>query len=199
MKIDTFTAALQKAFREGDWSDFEHWTLEGCSYSFEYGFNAYHGPFDEEIFEEILRLMRDPRFQHISNAHSVVIMFETDWSQLSEEQKERLLPYLEKAYGHFSDEMVQFVIAELLGRFYRTETALEVIRRLRQSRVEKDIVYLPMALGYLARFATHSSVAQQALNDLLQMQTDPYESVREEVEHTLFLIQEENSHHLVLP
>src|SRR5437016_1364419 len=66
--------------------------------------------FPERSFAFILTLMQQLAFLGLEGSYYLLSLFSdtTNWEILSENQKERLLPALERAYGNFSDWMSCF-------------------------------------------------------------------------------------------
>ena len=141
--------------------------------------------FSEHDFELILDLLKQRNFLEMSGSFYILRVLENNWKSLSDEQKERLLPALETAYGLFTDWMSWFVISELLGEYFGDEQALLALSRLKTLRGEGPRSLVPHGLEHIVKGARDEGLASKAYTELLGMQNDPSEQVRDEVSLSL--------------
>ena len=104
--------------------------------------------------------------------------------QLSEDQKERLLPAFEAAYHEFADPMSCLLIGEMLGASYADERAFAVLSRLTEGPEGTPRSLVPNAWDQLARSAKDPTLATRAGAARDRMPDDPSpEVVAEVLEH----------------
>jgi hypothetical protein len=137
--------------------------------------------FPEHSFELILDLLNRRELFEMDGSFYILRVLENDWKSLSDEQKERLLPALETAYGLFDDWMSWFVISELLGKCFGDEQALGALSRLKAVRGEGPRSLVPHGLEHIVEGARDEGLARKAYAELWGMRNDPSEQVRNEV------------------
>jgi hypothetical protein len=141
--------------------------------------------FPEHNFELILALLKRPELLEMDGSFYILRVLENNWKSLSDEQKERLLPALETAYGLFNDWMSWFVISELLGECFGDEQALRVLSRLKTLRGEGPRSLVPHGLEHIVKGARDEDLVRKAYTELSGMGNDPSEQVRDEVSLSL--------------
>jgi hypothetical protein len=141
--------------------------------------------FAEHNFELILNLLSQRTFLEMTGSFYILRVLENNWESLSDEQKERLLPSLETAYGLFNDWMSWFVISELLGEYFGDEQALRVLSRLKTLRGEGPRSLVPHGLEHIVKGARDEDLVSKAYTELSGMGKDPSEQVRDEVSLSL--------------
>jgi hypothetical protein len=144
---------------------------------------TYH--FSEHNFELILALLDRRELLEMDGSFYILRVLENDWELLSDEQKQRLLPALETAYGLFKDWMSWFAISELLGEYFGDEQALQSLSRLKTVRAEGPRSLVPHGLEHIVKGARDEDLASRAYTELLSMRNDPSEQVREEAKLSL--------------
>jgi hypothetical protein len=145
---------------------------------------TYADGFPDRSFEFILELLQQRTFLDLQESHYLLMLFDIHWEDLSDMQKELLLPALEAAYDKFKDWMSWFVISELLGEHFTNDAALQTARRLRESEVEGPRSLVPHVLEHLI-LSDDEKLAGKAYKQLLTMKADPSEQVRDEVAQSL--------------
>lgn len=141
--------------------------------------------FPEHDFELILDLLKQRNFLEMRGSFYILRVLENNWKSLSDEQKERLLPALETAYGLFTDWMSWFVISELLGEYFGDEQALLALSRLKTLRGEGPRALVPHGLEHIVKGARDEGLLRKAYTELSGMRNDPSEQVRDEVSLSL--------------
>jgi hypothetical protein len=137
--------------------------------------------FSEHDFRLILDLLKQRNFLKMSGSFYILRVLENNWKSLSDEQKVRLLPALETAYGLFTDWMSWFVISELLGEYFGDEQALGALSRLKTLRGEGPRALVPHGLEHIVKGARDEGLLRKAYTELSGMRNDPSEQVRDEV------------------
>jgi hypothetical protein len=141
--------------------------------------------FPEPSFELILTLLKRRELLEMDGSFYILRVLENDWDLLSDDQKERLLPALETAYGLFYDWMSWLVISELLGEYFGDEQALGSLSRLKTLHAEGPRSLVPHGLEHIVKGACDEGLASKAYTELLDMRKDPSEQVRNEVRLSL--------------
>jgi hypothetical protein len=141
--------------------------------------------FAEHDFELILDLLNQRNFLEMTGSFYILRVLENNWESLSDEQKERLLPALETAYGLFNDWMSWFVISELLGEYFGDEQALRVLSHLKSLHGEGPRSLVPHGLEHIVKGAGDEDLVRKAYTELSGMGNDPSEQVRDEVSLSL--------------
>lgn len=141
--------------------------------------------FPEHNFELILALLNRREFLEMEGSFYVLRVLKNDCNLLTDQQKERLLPALETAYGSFHDWMTWFVVSELLGEYFGDEPALRALSRLKTLCAEGPRSLVPHGLEHIVKGASGEDLASEAYTELLGLRNDPSEQVRDEVSLSL--------------
>src|SRR5262252_3079210 len=121
MGQSVFHRRLQEIVALGDPEAFE-------TIAFEISNNVLEeGIFPSDIFKGLLAIFAEDKFQHSDGSWKLIRVFEENWEQLSEEQRNALLPVLEAHYESFSDWMACFVISGILGELYKDARAFQAL------------------------------------------------------------------------
>jgi hypothetical protein len=131
------------------------------------------------------RIFAEEKFQHSDGSWKLIRVFEENWEQLSEEQRNTLLPVLEAHYESFSDWMACFVISGILGELYKDARAFQALCRLSTCHKEAPRSFVPHGFEHVVSDAPDAELAMQALAELTKMQTDHSPMVRDEVAESL--------------
>jgi hypothetical protein len=151
------------------------------------------GVFPNDYFDGLIALLKDDRFLRLEGSWKLIRVFEENWSELSSEQRDRLLSMLEQSYQYFSDWMACFVISGILGEQYGDDRALNVLCRLKRSASEMPRSFVPHGLEHIAKQSPDAKLAMRALAELVEMQRDSSDVVRGEVEESLSRLQKGES------
>ncbi|MCE5200699.1 MAG: hypothetical protein ABFD54_01650 [Armatimonadota bacterium] len=143
------------------------------------------GDLEESIFQIILEFMCRPDFQDLEGAWHLLFNFKTGWEDISDDQKQRLLPVLEETYPLYTHWMTCFTISGLLGEFYHDERALLVLGRLAKIDAEMPRSFVPHGLEHLINDSISKDITHKALSLIYSMREDASEKVRGEVEESL--------------
>ena len=178
MKIKDFDDAINLGVASADWSRMEKWIVENSS--FVYDNFTEEANFPEDVFGSIINLFNQKKFLDAEGSHNVLSIIESDWAILTNQQKERLMPLLEKSYYHFRDAMSWFLISEIFGRFYCNEASLQTLCRLNYGQQLEASSLLPMGIHYVATSCPDAHVREAAVNALKRMSNDSNELTSEE-------------------
>jgi hypothetical protein len=179
MKQNVFHGRLQELVALGDPKAFEAMT-------FEIGHNVLEeGIFPTDTFKGLLAIFAEHKFQHSDGSWKLIRVFEENWEQLSEEQRNTLLPVLEAHYASFSDWMACFVISGILGELYKDARAFQALCRLSTCQKEVPRSFIPHGFEHIVTDSPDAQLALQALAELTKMQTDHSSTVRGEVNESL--------------
>ena len=129
--------------------------------------------------------MQSEIFLAFQGSSKLLMLFETDWARLSEEQKHKLLLAIEKSYDRFTDPMSWFIGSELLGEYYCHEDAFEVLRRLKQTTNINARALIPHGFEHLIKGAKDLGLRTRAFAELRSLLNDPSENVRAEAAESL--------------
>lgn len=143
------------------------------------------GHFSDALFESLLEIMRRPDYLTLDGSWYLLRIFENKWDYLSEEQRSKLIPALEDAYGKLRDWMACFVISELLGKLVSDERALDTLSRLKNLKNTTARSMVPHALELLVRRSPNRDLAERAFQEIREMQSDPTQEVIKEVNLSL--------------
>jgi hypothetical protein len=179
MEQNVFHRRLRELVALGDPKAFE-------VMAFEIGNNVLEeGIFPSETFIGLLAIFAEGKFQQSDGSWKLIRVFEENWEQLSEEQRNTLLPVLEAHYESFSDWMACFVISGIFGELYKDTRAFQALCRLSKCHKEVPRSFVPHGFEHLASDAPDAELAMQALAELTKMQTDHSPMVRGEVKESL--------------
>jgi hypothetical protein len=197
MDLPGFERAVRHGIETSGWELLEEWTLEHGSASFDFGAPPGSAPFLDLIFDYLLELLQRKDFLLARGSYRVLLLFESEWSLLTDCQKEQLLPALIVAYPRFRDWMSWFVISEILGRFFGDEPAFRALCFLKETvTAARPRSLVPMGLERIVKGASDNHLARKACSVLMAMRDDPAKSVRDEVETSLRRIAAQAPHRL---
>jgi hypothetical protein len=141
--------------------------------------------FNDDIFNLILEMMGKPEFLNMEGADNLLMLFEFDWAMLTHFQKEKLSNAIEHSYDKYKYWMSCFVLSKLLGEYYCSESAFQVLCRLASSSKEIPRSLIPMAFEYLARGSSDSALKDKSITELKKMADDPSKQVQKEAVDSL--------------
>jgi hypothetical protein len=139
------------------------------------------GAFPAECFEGLIAIVNTKEFEQLTGSWKLLRVFEENWDSLSEEQRDNLLPALERAYGQFADWMAPFVISGILGECYKDERALASLVRLKSCSSEIPRSFVAHGLEHLVVGSPHEAVTERAFAELKALEMDTSSVVRGEV------------------
>lgn len=179
MGQNAFHCKLQELVASGDPKAFE-------AMAFEIGIRVLEeGIFPSDTFIGLIAMFEEEKFQQSDGSWKLIRVFDDNWQQLSDEQRNTLLPVLETHYESFSDWMACFVISGILGEQYRNAQAFEALRRLANCKKEVPRSLIPHGFEHIACDSPEAELAKQALAELTNMQKDHSPVVRGEVAESL--------------
>jgi hypothetical protein len=143
------------------------------------------GTFPKECFEILLELLKKQAFIELTGSWNLLRVFVENWSSLSEEQRDDLLPALEARYEQFKDWIAPFVISGMLGACYRDDRALEALGRLKKCKSEIPRSFVVHGFEHLVTDSLDKRVADRALEHLKELGQDESDVVRAEVNESL--------------
>ena len=142
--------------------------------------------FPEATFALLLDIICDSRFLESRNGWPLLGIFESDWEEITETQKEGLLDVLAQTYEKFDDWMPCFSVSELVGENFAPALAYDFFRRFQQSSNETARSFVPHGLEHALENSLDADLKNKLWSALLQMKRDQSEKVRGEVEESLF-------------
>jgi hypothetical protein len=137
--------------------------------------------FPTELFDFLFESLSDPDLLNLDCSYELLMWIEYDWGRFSDDQKRRLLPGLKDAYPNFHHWMAWFVISEVLGEYYASAEAFEVLRSLRSVQDENARAMVPHGFEEIVKRGSDPSLKLKAMAQLSQMREDGSEKVRGEV------------------
>jgi len=188
MDQESFALAVDAGLCQKNWKLLSDWYTWNSSFSYNYGTADEDEVFDEHIFEIILSLLEKDKFLQDENSFNVLLIFEYDWGLLSDNQKQKLIVALRKAYPQFSSYMAWFVTSELLGEYYANFLSLQALLELKYVDDDEARSVVPFGLENVARYSDDNVVAQKAWAELTKMKSDSSERVRNEAEKSFMRV-----------
>jgi hypothetical protein len=141
--------------------------------------------FPETVFDFALKLMDCEVFLASERSSKLLMIFETDWVRLSEQQKEKLLPALGKSFERFRDSMSCFISSELLGEYYCNEDAFNLLYQLKKTSNLPARAFIPHGFEHIAKSAKDPKLRTKALAELKTLRLDPSPEVQAEAAESL--------------
>ncbi len=141
--------------------------------------------FPGELFEQLIALLDRSEFLRLEGSHHLLRLIPGEWETLGEDQRERLLTAIERAYPRFADWMSWFVISEILGENYADERALAALCRLAGTSEEGPRSLVPHGLEHIIRDSGDVALAERARKELDRLARDRSERVRGEVAESM--------------
>jgi hypothetical protein len=144
------------------------------------------GFFPEHWFDFILTLLETKELLNLQEGSwSFLWLFELNWSDLSNDQKKRMLPVLERSYGLFKESRSHEEILTLLGEYFCNEDAFETLCRLSKIREEVPRSWVPQGFEQIISNSKDSELTKVAGFELLRMSNDPSDLVRNAVKFSI--------------
>lgn len=139
------------------------------------------GYFSPTLFKELMKIISLHEFLIMEGSFVLLKVFQDSLDYLTEDQKVELLGVLGANYDALTDPTSCFLISEIVGESYCDKRALQTLRRLKESKTDVPRSMVPHGLEYFIKKCGDRELARLAFNELLQMRSDPSESVRDEV------------------
>src|SRR5712692_2360790 len=147
--------------------------------------------FPDSVFDFALKLMDCEIFLASEGSSKLLMVFETDWVRLSEQQKEKLLSALGKSYARFRDSMSCFIASELLVEYYCNEDAFNLLYQLEKTSNVPARAFIPHGFEHIAKSAKDPKLRTKALAELRSLRLDPSPEVQAEAAESLQKFSEE--------
>lgn len=136
--------------------------------------------FPDSVLDFILKLMGQEMFLTMEGSSKLLLVLETDWPHLREEQRRNLLHSIGSSYGKFKDWMSSFILSELLGQYYCNRDAFQLLTQLKSTSEIKARSLVAHGFEHIAREAEDKSLRDQAVSQLMSMKLDPSPDVQNE-------------------
>jgi hypothetical protein len=177
---ETLKEALNNAIKSSNFIEFDDHCLTMDTEFIGFGF------FPEHWFDFILDLLgRNELLNLHKGPWRLFWIFEFSWSDLSDEQKIRLLPVLECNYSMFQESQSREEISILLGQYFCNKTAFEILCRLSKIREEVLRSSVPQGFEEIVRHSKDADLVKMAGFELQRMRSDPSNLVRNAVEFSI--------------
>ena len=141
--------------------------------------------FPDWLLRRLLALVQKPEFLRLENAWHLLYVFDFSWADLSEVQQNEVLATLEATYAMYSSWRSCFAISEFLGFTLCDEQAFQILSRLKKVDAEISRQFVVHGFEHLATGCSDPTIARRAVEELLQMQPDPSQLVRNAVDSAL--------------
>jgi hypothetical protein len=141
--------------------------------------------FPDSVFDFILKLLDREIFLTIDGSSKLLLILETDWPRLSEEQRLSLLNAIGRSYGKFKDWMSSFILSELLGQYYCNQEAFHLLTKLRKTTDTTARSLVAHGFEHIAKQAEDKSLRKRAISELTSMKLDPSPQVQSEAAEAL--------------
>ena len=135
---------------------------------------------DEQILNYLDETIRSTIFLKMDGAWHLLMILEWNWSAFTAQQQATLLDAIEFSFDKFSDPMSWFVLSEVLGEYYCSGPAFEVLKRLGKLSDDGPRSQVPHGLEHIAKSTTDAALHAHSVNEILRMQSDRSGAVREE-------------------
>lgn len=141
--------------------------------------------FPDWFLNALLAVMRKPEFMSLEGAWGLLRIFGECWHDLTEPQQGKVLAAFEALYPTLSSWKLCIGLTEILGFTLCDERAFLILCRLARVQAEIPRQYISHGLEHIASSCADKQVAKRAVDELLQMRTDPSLLVRTEAEESL--------------
>jgi hypothetical protein len=180
MNPEIIKEALNDAIRSADIIKFEDYCLTIDVEFFGFGF------FPEHWLNFILELLDKKESLNLEKGlWRLFWIFEFNWDDLSNDQKKRVLPVLERNYRLFKDCESHDRISSLLGKFFCNEDAFETLCRLTKIPEEVPRSSVPHGFEQIISDSKDPYLAKMAWIKLQRMKNDSSKLVRDKVESSI--------------
>lgn len=138
-----------------------------------------------EEYNTFTELIQAPEVIASDQSHTIYAQIQYLWEELTLEQQRDVTNLSETLYPRLNDWVAQLVITDVLGVCSEPESGLAALRRLRKINAEIPRALVANGFGQLAKYCPSSTVAAQALRELLAMLDDPSPRVKDEARDML--------------
>jgi hypothetical protein len=177
---ETLKEALNDAIKSSNFIEFDDHCLTMDTEFIGFGF------FPEYWFDFILDLLNKKELLNLQKGPwRLFWIFEFSWSDLSDEQKRRLLPVLERNYSLFQESQCHEEISILLGKYFCNKAAFEILCRLSKIQEEVPRSSVPQGFEKIIRNSKDADLVEMAAFELQRMRNDPSDLVRNSVEFSI--------------
>jgi len=152
----------------GDWALFDDWNLHESTFCDKHPYGD-EVPLEPSVIRDVLDLMNYEPFLASDRAYIVLKLIETEWGRIESDQREFLLPVLAEKYEKFRSSMSHFLIAELLGEYYASETSFTLLLSIKSRVTGPPRVLLPMAFSLIVRYSLENSLKKKAKETLYDL------------------------------
>lgn len=140
---------------------------------------------DEQILSFLDETFRSTPFLEMSGSWHLLMVLEWNWSAFTDRQRAILLDAIEFTFDKLADPMSWFVLSEILGEYYCSASALEVLKRLSKVSADGPRSQVPHGLEHIAKSTADPALRARAIHDLLRMQSDRSDDVKAEVVNSI--------------
>ncbi len=177
---ETLKESLNDAIKSDNSIEFDDYCITMNTEFIGFGF------FPEHWFDFILDLLDKKELLSLQEGPwRLFWIFEFSWSDLSDEQKIRLLPVLERNYSLFKESQSHEEISILLGKHFCNKAAFEILCRLSKIREEVPRSSVPQGFEKIIRNSKDADLVKMACFELQRMRNDPSNLVRNAVEFSI--------------
>lgn len=131
------------------------------------------------------RLLCDERFLLMQESCNLISLIQSSWPWVRSRQQTLLLPAIAISYRKSRNSHYHFIITEILGECYKSESAFKVVCDLNSTCRPNLRRYLPHALEHLARSAIRTQTRNNALSLIKTLVRDSSKLVRHEAKLAL--------------
>lgn len=142
--------------------------------------------FPETNFSLIIDVIRDPRFLKTRKGWSFLMIFESEWDKVTEQQKVILLDTFMETYEKFDDWMPCFSISELVGENFNPSQAYTFFNHFAKSPNETARAFVAHGYEHALQNSPDAELTAKLWSALLSMERDESAKVCGEVEESLY-------------
>lgn len=180
MNSEIIQEALNDAIRSANTTQ-----IEECCLTIDVFFLSV-GAFRDDWFDIILSLLDKKELLNLQEGSSNLLwLFESSWSDLSNDQKKRMLPVLERNYRLFKDRESHEKIVSLLGEYFCNDASFETLCCLSKIRKEQPRSSVPYGFEHIISDSKDRYLPKMAWGELQRMKSDSSELVRDAVEFSI--------------
>jgi hypothetical protein len=176
LELPAYAEDVLQADKEKFYSELS-WDIESSQW--------FEESFPEPTFALCLAVIQDARFLRSRVGWTFLMLFESEWDKVTEQQRDVLLQTLAMVYEKFEDWMPRFSISELVGEKFPASQAHAFFQQFAHSSNETARTFVPHGYEHALRNSTDAALTAQLWRALLDMEHDQSGQVRGEVQESL--------------
>ena len=127
---DKFRKLVYYCMENNRWDEFEEWMTENSSFTFNFEDDHHYNNLFNELYNVIEDIIKLPKFLSLDESSPLFRYIEYEWTNVREEEKERIAKLFEEVFCKLKDSVSRFLICEILGGYFCDRRAFSVLGKI---------------------------------------------------------------------